>query len=331
MKISSILRADNSGLGTLSREFYDNLGFEKALLVDNGKYKSFPNRFPKARRVTKIKQADIDWLLTDVDVFLAFETPYNWDIFSLARKRNVKTVLMPMYECEPYPLPAFPDLILCPSKLDYRIFRSEVKGRSEVVYLPVPINRDRVRFKPRNEARIFQHNAGHGGLVGRNGTTELLAAIPMLKSDAKVLIYSQKKIDFVHPKVEVRVGNFENYWDLWGEGDVFVFPHKFDGLSLPIQEALSSGMPVLSTLIFPFTKWLPNDWFFPASEFMNLRVWDRFVEVAVIPPEEIAASIDAWYGKNILKQSEIANQLAEELSWKKLRPKYLELFKNLIA
>lgn len=320
----------NSGLGTLTREFLDNFEFSKVLLIENGKYQSFPERFPNARISRKFTQEDVDWLLEGIDVLITFETPIEWNIFGIARKRGVKTILMPMYECEKYPLPTYPTMILCPSRLDYRIFRAEAKDKSEVAYLPVPVNRDRVKYRQRSEARIFQHNAGHGGLVGRNGTTELLAAIPMLKSDAKIIIYSQKRIDFVHPKVEIRVGNFENYWDIWGDGDVFVFPHKFDGLSLPIQEALSSGMPILSTQIYPFTTWLPKEWFFPATEFMKLRVWDRFVEVAVIQPADIAKMIDDWYGKNISQESQRANQLAAELDWSILKEKYINLFKSLI-
>lgn len=298
-------------------------------MVDNGKYKSFPQRFPKARTTRSIRQNDIDWLLDGIDILLTLETPIEWQIFKIARKRGVKTMLMPMYECEPAPLPAWPDLILCPSLLDFDIFKKEGKDKCKVLYLPVPVNRKRIPFRQRYRAKVFQHNAGHGGLIGRNGTTELLAAIPMLKSEAKVLIYTQKKIDFVHPKVEIRVGNFENYWDIWGDGDIFIFPHKFDGLSLPINEALASGMPVISTAIYPFTTWLPKEWMFEKFENMSLRVWDRYIDVAVVPPEIIASKIDNWYGRNIVQDSVWAGELAEDFSWKNIKPKYLTIFKNL--
>lgn len=329
MRLGAILRADNSGLGTLSREFSDHIGFERTIVLDNGKYQAFPERFPGGRVVSRMRHEDVDWMLSGIDALLAFETPYDWDIFKLARKRGVRTILMPMYECEPYPLPAFPDHILCPSKLDYDIFKQEVAGRAQVWYIPVPVNRQRVPFQPRQIAKVFQHNAGHGGIIGRNGTTELLAAIPMLKSKAKVVIYSQKRIDFDHPQCEIRVGNFKDYWQIWGGGDVFVFPHKFDGLSLPINEALSSGMPILSTAIYPFTLSLPKHWFFNAQEFMNIRAWDRFVDVAVIDPAVIAAKIDEWFDKPIGRDSRIASGLADKISWQMLKPKYIQLFQQI--
>lgn len=330
MKIGLIARCDNSGLGTMSWEFYNNLPISRVLVYDTKRYASFPARFPGARVTTKITQDDLDWLMTDIDILITIETPYEWNIYLQARKRGIKTVLIPMYECEPKPLPALPDMIVCPSKLDFDIFNREIGGQRRVIMIPTPVNRQRLPFKLRKRARVFQHNAGHGGLVGRNGTTELLAAIPMLKSDAKVVIYSQKKIDFIHPKVDIRIGNFENYWSLWrGESDVFIFPHKYDGLSLPVQEALSVGMPVLSTSIYPFSMWLPQNWFFDAQETMNLRVFSRMIDVAVIQPDAIARKIDEWYDMDISQESIRAGKLAEAISWDNLKHKYLTEFENL--
>lgn len=318
--------ASNSGLGTLSREFHDNLKPARTLLVPT-RYAEFPERFPNARR--GITAENIAWLLDGIDALIAFETPSEWSIFAAARKRGVKTILMPMYECMPSPLPLWPDLILCPSTLDLKIFRREADGRSTVKHLPVPVNRSRVLFRQRAKAHVFEHHAGHGGLLGRNGTYELLAAVPMLKSDARIVIYSQRKLEFEHPKVEIRIGNFQDYWDIWGHGDVFVFPHKFDGLSLPIQEALSSGMPVLSTGMEPFSSWLPQDWMILADERTEMRVFQRQVDVAVIDPHRIAEMIDAWYGKDIRGDSVTANKLAEAISWQTLKSRYQQIINAL--
>lgn len=328
-RLGLIARADNSGLGTLSREFYEHFRFTKVLVLDNGKYRSFPERFPGARVSKRIGSEEIEWLLDGIDILVTLETPYEWQIYNQARKRGVKTILVPMYECEPNPLPAVPTLVVCPSALDYRVFRPELRNKCLVKQLDIPVNRERVEYRIRKKALVFQHNAGHGGLLGRNGTTELLAAIPMCKSDAKFIIYSQKRLDFSHPNVEVRVGNYPEYWDLWGDGDMFVFPHKFDGLSLPIQEALSSGMPVLSTAIFPFTMMMPEKWMFTAHESMSLRAWDRYIDVAVIDPQDIADTIDQWYGKDIREESRLANSIAEKLSWKTLGDKWKAIFDSI--
>ena len=327
-RIGIIGFASNSGLGTLTREFCEHLKPEKVLLVET-KYAEFPERFPGSRR--GLTRENLDWLLSGIDVLITFETPGGeWGVYALARKRHVKTILIPMYECMPIPFPAFPDLVLCPSTLDYKIFRTELSEKCAVKHLPIPVNRKRLPFRERRRARIFEHHAGHGGLLSRNGTFELLAAAPMLKSDAKIVIYSQRRIDFDHPKVEIRVGNFKDYWDLWnGPGDVFVFPHKFDGLSLPIQEALSCGMPVLSTAIKPFVGWLPNDWIFQAEDHTEMRVFQRLIDVAFVNPQRIAEVIDAWYDKDIRKDSIMANRLAEKLDWDRLKSYYLTVINAL--
>lgn len=317
--IGAIGWATNQGLGTLTQMFSEHIGFEKLLLVKSP-YKSFPERFPAAR--TELSSANIDWLLTGIRTLLMFETPTDWSIVAKAKKRGIKTVLIPMYECSPAKFSILPDLILCPSLLDFDVFRNE---DCQVKYLPIPVDRKRIPFKHRKRAKVFQFNGGHGGLYARNGLTELLAAIPMLKSDAKVIINTQKQLDFVHPKCEIRVGNVKDYSDMWGEGDVFVFPHKFDGLSLPIQEALSNGMPVLSTRIYPFTKWLPNEWFFDYSDILSLKVFNRMIDVAVVAPEAIAAKIDEWYDRDLTKDSALADSLASKISWKELVQSYKKI------
>ena len=324
-RIGIIGFASNSGLGTLSWEFARHLLPERVLLAKT-RYAEFPHRFPKSRR--GLTAENVEWLLSGIDVLLMFETPGgDWDVLRLAKKRGVRTVMIPMFECMPVPWPALPDLVICPSKLDLKIFRDELSCK--VLYVPVPVDRERVRFHQRSRALVFEHHAGHGGLYGRNGTHELLAAVPMLKSDARILIYTQRAIEFSHPKVEVRVGNYEHYWELWGKGDVFVFPHKFDGLSLPIQEALSSGMPVLSTAIAPFVGWLPNEWMFPAVERTEMRVFQRFVDVAVVDPADVARKIDEWHDRDITADSALANRLAAKLDWRRLLDEYLKILSQL--
>lgn len=321
MKLGFIARADNSGLGTMSWEFARHLPMERVLIIKNGVYKVFPERFPGARMVHKdrIEKEDIEWLLDGITHLLAIETPYEYEIFRLAKERGIRVVMIPMYECMGEEIPVNPDLFLCPSALDFKLMKSPKK------FLPVPVNRDKLPFRCRRQAKVFLHNAGHGGIMGRNGTSELLAAIPMVKSDVRFIIRSQKAFEYSHPKVEVRVGNFENYWDLWSEGDVFVFPHKFDGLSLPIQEALSVGMPVISTAMFPFLGWMPEQWFIPATEIVQAKPALRTIDFALVEPEQIAKKIDEFAQLDISEDSRTADKLARALDWKVLKSRYLEV------
>lgn len=330
-KIGLIARADNSGLGTLSLEFYENLKpyIKKIIILDNGIYKSFPERFPGAKVVRRnIDKETEDWFFEDITTLLTFEVTYSNTIIHNAKKRGIKTVLMPMYECTPpFSVIGMPDVILCPSKLDFDFYK-KYKDQATVVHIPVPVNRKKLKFSLKKKAYTFVHNAGHGGLVGRNGTSELLAAIPMIQSDIKVTINTQREINYSHPKVDIRVANYLNYQDLWSAGDVFVFPHKFDGLSLPIQEALSVGMPVLSTAIYPFIELMPGDWFFNAEQIIKTRVASSVtdqIDYAVVKPEVIAQKIDEFANKDITQDSFMADKIAKGLDWEVLKIKYLNI------
>ena len=225
MKIGFIARYDNSGLGILSWEMWEHLKPHKILAIANGVYKTFPERL-EGQDVRfsgrNVSDGDFKWLLDGIDVLFAIETAYVRDAYVRARKVGVKSVLMPMYEslgANAENRVDTPNLFLCPSLLDYQ----EISDRK--VFLPMPVNRQRVKFKQRKVARVFLHNAGHGGMASRNGTTELLEAIPMVKNpDVLFVIRSQNPIESNDPRVKIQVGNVKNYWDLWNEGDVFVFP-----------------------------------------------------------------------------------------------------------
>lgn len=328
MNIGFIARADNSGLGTLSWEFANHLKPHKALIVNNGVYQMFPERYAGIpSRVTKrnFSKADIEWLLDGTDILFIPETPYDPQLYVRTRQAHVKTVLMPMYESFK-PEWDRPDFFMCPSLLDLQ----EIPEPKQ--FLPFPVNRKRLPFTQRKTAEVFLHNAGHGGMVGRNGTQVFIDAIPMVKADVKFIINCQMgmKLPYEDSRVTLKVGNYQNYWDVWNEGDVFVFPERFNGLSLPINEALSKGMVVMSTDRFPFNKWLPTEPLIPAHEIVRSAVSATMLDYAIVKPEAIAKKIDEFAHADISKLSEQSNTIAQSISWEVLLPEYIKTFKKLL-
>jgi len=332
IKIGLVARADNSGLGTLSRSFYKNLLIDKVLVVYNNAYPFEPEIYQNpivcqhgmAPSLEEIKE-----FLKDLDLVITFETPYNWNLFSEARKRGVKTVLIPNYEWLPQTLPVVPDLFLCPSKLDYEEVKNNTATVSEVKYLPMPIDDELIPYKVREKAEVFLFNNGHGGHMGRNSARELFEAISLVKEDVKFKIHSQVYFDSVinDSRVEIIYGEIP-YGELFQEGDVFLYPHKFDGLSLPIQEVLLAGMPVISTDIYPHNEYLPKDWLFKPEAMTKIYV-KRQIDMAIINPVKLAEKITEWCHRDIKKESEKARKIGEQFLWKKLKPKYLQVFQSL--
>lgn len=293
--IGLIARCDNSGLGTCSWELANHIKFDQIQLVYR-KFENHPERFYNV----------VDRLTTDIVV--AIETPYEWNIFN-----NHRGVLIPMYECTPYPFPVEPKKVIAPSLLDQRFYNS--------TYLPFPVNRAVLPFKKRTKADIFVHNTGHGGLGSRNGTQDLIDAMKFVKSDIKLIINSQRPFTCDDPRVEVRVKDYPNYWDIWTEGDVFIFPEKFNGLSMPIQEAMSVGMPIMSTDRYPFNAYLPRELLIPVKGYEKKKISITF-QSAVLDPKDIASKIDEWAGKDIGAYSQQMDELADLISWDRLKDKW---------
>lgn len=303
--IGAIVLATEQGLGYMAKAFYDNGVFDLVYIHKHSTRTNHYDWFPN--RVDSIAE-----LIDKCDTIVAIETFFDWKTIVEARNKGKKTVLIPMYECTPSPLPYSPDIILCPSALDMRYFQ---QGREVVV----PVDNS---WKLREKARVFVHNAGNGGLGGRNGTKELLEAMKYVKSPIKLIVRSQVPIKVYNdPRIEYRVGSFD---DIWSEGDVFVFPEKFNGLSLPLQEAFASGMAVMTTKRFPNTEWLPNDILIPVSGYKKERLAVTF-DCAIVSPQVIAEQIDKWYNKDITSLSLAGQEFNKKNNWKIWKEKYREL------
>lgn len=330
MKIGMICRMDNSGLGTMSWEYARHLKPHKILLIDAGRGPTFPERYEdfNIRIVTgMLDSQDISWLLDDIDIFFTIETPYNWKFVTQARAKGVKSVLYTMYEMSPPKLPAEFDYYLCPSELDKRYFPL----RSTIIKPPVAL--DRLKYEKRTIATTFIHTASHGGVSGRKGTQLFLDAIPLVKNpNAKFKIFTWKPFTSNDPRVTIEVVNFKNYWQAWREGDVLVYPQDYNGMCLPIQEAMASGLAVISTDIFPFNTFLHKDLLFKPESMYKTRCAPSLNETdaAKITPESIAEKIDSICGKDISEYSLHGLKWSEQNSWDKLYEEYENHFLSLV-
>lgn len=303
----SIVLATDQGLGYLAKAFYDNGLIDLVCVHPHSSRENHYGWYPG--RVSE------EELLRLCDTLIFFETPFNWKIIPKARELGIKTILIPMYECTQYPLPYQPDEMWCPSALDYDFY---TKREEECKQIKIPTD---IPWKLRSKAHLFIHNAGNGGLGGRNGTKELIETFKYVKSDAKLIIRSQIPIKCDNPKIDVRVGTFD---DIWSHGDVFIFPEKFNGLSLPLQEAFASGMMVMAGARYPMTEWLPTEPLIPVLKYKKQNIAVEF-ECAEYDPKIIAEKIDFWYDKDISKFSLLGKTFNEANSWKNQKEALKEL------
>jgi glycosyltransferase involved in cell wall biosynthesis len=317
MKVGSLVFCTAQGLGYLAKSFYDAGVVTSVLVVRHGRRPEHPEWFPDARYVNNLRSLDAVQDMRDFclrqDVMLFFETPFDWSLLPFCRANGVAAVLMPMHECSPDPLPETPDAPRFP------------------------------QWRRRGRAEVFVHNSGWGGLKGRNGTGTVLEAWQYVRSGARLVVRTQdeRTLGFgaaagwrkgTGQRVRVVHGTLPRE-QLYDEGDVFLFPERFNGLSLPLQEAYAAGMLVMATDRHPVNTWLPHGPLIPAEGFVPSSVSPRFRQFreAVVRPSAVAKAVDEWYGKDVGDYSEQGREWAEKHSWAKLGPRYLDFLSKVAA
>lgn len=345
-RIGLIARCDNTGLGTQSWEFFNHIPC-KALVIDFSAMASGSNRpilephFDRFPGQTQFKWGNVHNLrgdipahiiedfLNDIDILFYIETPYDFNIFDICRRRGIKTILQLNYEFLDYPssLP-HPDLFAAPSMWNWDNI-SEPK-----IFLPVPVNTDVLPVLPPRRNH-FIHVAGRPAENDRNGTKCLFKALQHVKSDITVSVKTQTPIHL--PNVPGNViatcytGNLINYWDSYGYGGVLVMPRKYGGLCLPINEAIASGMPVITTDISPNNEWLPSTWLVEAKYVKSFQS-KRMVDVYEVDPVVLATKIDRFCNPEFYEVNRNrAIEMRSGMAWSALKEKYYEVFKKLMG
>lgn len=330
MKVGSLVFSTDQGLGVLAKSFFDAGVVTDVCTVAHGRRTEHSEWFPGAYHITNLRDgnqiAKVKAWMAGMDAMLFFETPFMWELLAFGERVNVRTFLMPMHECMPDPLPYVPTAFLCPSLLDLEWAKRY--PQVPAFHIPVPVQ---VPFRQRQRAEVFVHNAGNGGLRGRNGTAQVIEAMHYVKSPIKLILRAQEPFagapkGALDSRIEFRYGTCD-YDKLWNEGDVFLFPEKGNGLSLPLQEARAAGMLVMATNRFPINAWLPTGALIPVKGYQKARVSPRCCEFdeAIVDPRDIAATIDLFYGQDIARYSESGKAWAETMSWERLKPKYLRV------
>lgn len=310
--IGSVGLATKQGLGYLLKDFYDN-GIINKVLLHRHTDRTNHYEWYKEEDWRTLSKENYEWFLDGLSALIIFETPFSWDIVDLARNKGIKTILIPMYECTIIPPRQGFDFILSPSLLDQKYY-----PESSLITIP-----NSFVWKLRKKANVFVHNAGNLGLGGRNGTKEVLEAMQYVKSPIKLIIRHQKG-NFTSSDSRISFEGEVSRGTLYKEGDVFLFPEKFNGLSMPIQEAFASGMMIMCGDRFPMNEWLPKEPLIPVKSYKK-EVVVKEVKIAQFDPKDIAKTIDEWYGKDITDFSLKGKEWAETNTWNNFTDNLIEI------
>lgn len=359
MRIGLTARADNSGLGMQTWEFYNHMKPSKTLVIDMGDHngnKQYPERYPERAEWCRglPNTGTIDGFLQDLDVVFVAEAPYNYYLYARAKELGVKTAVQYNYEFFDwflYPHFPTPDMLIAPSTWHYDQVDEWAKARGiRHVYLHCPTNRVKLPFVKHDSYKTFLHVAGRAAAHDRNGTITVIEAAKYLETDAKILLHFQGQQGIGHQvthtlneyeelvqqhntkgNIIVRHMEIDNYEDIYQGADALVLPRRYGGNCLPMNEALSVGMPVIMPAISPNTDFLDRTWLVPAykdGQFEPRTV----IDIYAVPPQDLAKKIDEFArmdADQALAHNSIANTLAEKIDWSEMKRPYLDALEAL--
>lgn len=361
MKIGLIARDDNSGLGTQTHEFFKHMQPYKTLVVDISKFngnKTYPERYPVDFSVHRVygfpTNEQVDNFLQDLDVVFIAEAAYNPYLYIRAKDLGVKTAVQHNYEFNDWlvkPDYPKPDMLISPSMWHFDDTQAWCEANGvEHVYLHCPVDRDLLKMRTIKQARTFLHTAGRSAAYDRNGTATVIDASKHLRTNAKIVIHFQGEQGLGHQttgtiqdyvdrieasgdpkKVTLEQIEFDNYADVYNQGDVLLLPRRYGGNCLPVNEALSVGMPVIMTDISPNNSLLPKAWLVPAYKINEFTPRTK-VDIYEADPRILAQKIDNFYN---MTESQMwfanieAGDIAKEISWPTLKPEYERALREL--
>lgn len=319
-------RADRGGLAAQTREFHRHLHPDRTLVMDlgdAGRGSSDLSWYPGATVVhgDTIPADVLDRFLDGLDAVWAAETPYRDSAFARARALGVRSFLH--VNPELWDRRDRPDVLLAPTS--WRLPRG-------ATVLPFPVARDRLPYRQRTEARTFVHVAAPA-MADRNGTRLVLEAMRHVRRPIRLLLLgaTEPPPAWIGQVQVSALPEAADYWRAWpADGDVLLLPRRYAGQSLPISEALSLGMPVVSLDLEPQRAWLPPETLVPVTRSTPVRMKGGLVPVADADPRALACVVERLHDDPTLvaRCSALADEHAGTISWTALLPRYLETFSH---
>ena len=313
MKLGMVARTDSGGLGNLTIETARALQPARILVVTmahggRGETRldrvrdAVPDaevlvcRYPQPGRGAERLAAQ--WA-AGLDVCWTAETWY-WPWLEPAMRRaGARTVLYAMPELHDWRSDCQQaDVVWRPTTW------APTEAWSAVPVLAPGIALDRVRYRERGTSEpptVFHLPAP--AMADRNGTTAVLAALPLL----------------TRPAIFAEVRPARDWWDLIpDEADAFLLPRRYAGLSLPILEAAAAGLAIITTDLPPQNSWCSGFELIPTAGHVPTHMKGGLIPVARIDPREVARAVDRLTPDRLAYACQSARAWAESFAWPRI-------------
>jgi glycosyltransferase involved in cell wall biosynthesis len=349
VKLGLIARADWSGLGIQTWEFHQHMHPDKTLVMDLGHlYNSHEDcnkwtdlsRYPDPDIV--IRGWDVDpsstrLFLDGLDAVYSAETFYGWDLVNKATASGVRTYLHVNPEfCQHLVEPQLPKPTRFLTGTPWMFDRLPEPKQ----ILPFPVAPERFPARRKNvPAKNFLHIIGRPAAYDRNGTRELMRAVPHITANITIRLccLNGNYLKDIYTAMQGACPNnvdliFDNttpanYWELYDDADVLIMPRRWGGMSLPIQEAMGAGMPVILAAHDVYSAHARQDWVVASQPNSHFHARTQ-IDIHAVNPQALAAKIDLFAQSEqlVVDSYAAARSWADRHSWQALKPTYEAVF-----
>lgn len=317
MRLGLIVRNNRKGLGSQTFEMYRHLMPDKVLEISADEDKeafSIPNSY----KIDDLGDTTtMESFLKGLNVVLSCETFYSNHLVKSARSRKIKLVLQPNYEWfrDPKDFPAYDaDLYIIPSIWNF------FKFPNPKLFLPAPIDRNKFPFQVREEVNsvFYEVNPDY---YDRDGVEIVKEAIPKTNIEYTFIIKSQKPLfDTNDDRIHYDTKEYRDYSKV-KKGDVYLYPRRYGGQSLKLNEAMSMGMIPIMIDNFPVNSFLPKEMrcreikSYPVELYQNILCSEADTDDLAFKIDNLAFQNTSWYSK-------LMGSIVDEWSWDNLLPSY---------
>lgn len=333
-RLGLIARADQGGIAAQTWQFARRMRPEKILVVHTehetrGKAQpSIYGGLGKEVRTTRRapRRMDAEWLVQDIDVIFTVECFYGGEVPHAAARKGVQTVIQGNPEMTG--LGEVFDVMLAPTSWRLDALPGEPR------LLPFPT--DPELLPPLGDERGPIEHLYHvtsSAMCDRNGTQILLDALGRVRHELTLSIRGGEAGRVEHRGlVTVRWlghhdGMFYEHWSY--EYDALVLPRRYGGLCLPMQEAATLGLPIITLDVEPNREWLPTASLVPAVVESRENMRGGQFDIYRCEPRRLAGAINQMVEdpSTAAYMSERSRAWANAISWDALSDHYNDVFR----
>lgn len=220
--------------------------------------------FVPGARSTFIDFSDFKkWIHREQVDYLFFNEQQSWDVIVKVKQQFTIPIgaYIDYYTDDSVKCFDLYDFVVCNTKRHHSVF----EHHKNAIYIPWGVQSFAQRPPVNHNELTFFHNLGFN--PQRKGTDLVIQAFQELKAPHTRLILHAQKPSSDFPQLEILIAGSEAIeWidkevpppGLYHKGDVYVYPSRLEGIGLSLPEALSEGLPVITTDEAPMNEFVFN-------------------------------------------------------------------------